>query len=522
LELFKIKTNGPMEGTSELYIKVLKGNFDKLTGTMECGTVISLDTYFNIFSTSKYSKWTTVTSVTVELKTEGWFKYELFLRRKDEKDRLISMTEDYGPVSISFDILKKDGSYSHYLKLTALEDRCVLRGGRYVADAKPSQVKTAVIICTYKREEYVQKNVLALCSELLDNTNSTVNDALEIFVIDNGQSLSGLLPEHPLVKLIPNKNCGGSGGFTRGLIEALKRKDEITHVLLMDDDVVIDTNAIEKTIQFLKVLRPEYSDLHIAGGMLDMDRPVIQHEATACWDGNIHPNNTGLDLTDPQALLENETEKKADYAAWWYLCFHLNLVNQDSLPMPFFIKGDDIEYGLRNMRHVLVINGVGVWHEGFVGKERPYLDYYIIRNYMVINAIYGIKSRTSVTMSVLFKRMMRAVIFDAPEIVEYVSKAVMDYLSGPGLFQKIDQERLNAELRGQRQRIIENKAWSKKQKIILLLRKLFTCKFWQTLIKFLRYACLFQKNNKKVSAMYQSSWDEIMNLNSWKRILKIN
>lgn len=52
--------------------------------------------------------------------------------------------------------------------------------------------------------------------------------------------------EDAKVHVVKNKNAGGAGGFTRGLIEILKRPDRggITHALLMDDDVVVDTASM--------------------------------------------------------------------------------------------------------------------------------------------------------------------------------------------------------------------------------------------------------------------------------------
>lgn len=44
-----------------------------------------------------------------------------------------------------------------------------------------------------------------------------------------------------------NKNVGGSGGFTRGMIESIRQKPKATHVLLMDDDVVVLSESIKRT-----------------------------------------------------------------------------------------------------------------------------------------------------------------------------------------------------------------------------------------------------------------------------------
>ena len=47
-------------------------------------------------------------------------------------------------------------------------------------------------------------------------------DKLEVFIIDNGQTLGEF--EHPSIHTLPNKNAGGSGGFARGIIEVLKQQ----------------------------------------------------------------------------------------------------------------------------------------------------------------------------------------------------------------------------------------------------------------------------------------------------------
>ena len=51
--------------------------------------------------------------------------------------------------------------------------------------------------------------------------------------------------------------------------------------------------------------------------------------------------------------------------------YHLALVEKVGLPLPVFIRGDDVEYGLRlYMRGVdtIVMPGIAVWHEPFYLK----------------------------------------------------------------------------------------------------------------------------------------------------------
>ena len=89
-----------------------------------------------------------------------------------------------------------------------------------------------------------------------------------IFLIDNGKTLdanreiqkvAGCLNDK--LDIIPNMNAGGSGGFTRGMIEILNRKEQdgYTHVLLMDDDAVVQPDMMVRLYGLLTTLKEEWS-----------------------------------------------------------------------------------------------------------------------------------------------------------------------------------------------------------------------------------------------------------------------
>lgn len=76
-------------------------------------------------------------------------------------------------------------------------------------------------------------------------------------VVDNG----GTLPicERPGMRLIRNRNFGGSGGFARVMLEYVK-DGSVDYVLLMDDDIVLEPSAIERSRALLCGLKPDYKD----------------------------------------------------------------------------------------------------------------------------------------------------------------------------------------------------------------------------------------------------------------------
>ena len=163
----------------------------------------------------------------------------------------------------------------------------------------------------------------------------------------------------------------------------------VTHALLMDDDIVIEPEALVKTYQILTLLKDEYEDAFIGGAMLRLDKQAIQVEAGASWNGGwLKSLKHDLDLRKCDSCLYNEIEEYTEFNAWWYCCFPMKIVTPENLPMPIFIRGDDLEYGLRNMKTLILMNGICVWHEPFENKYSSFLEYYIMRNQLIDNAFH--------------------------------------------------------------------------------------------------------------------------------------
>ena len=89
------------------------------------------------------------------------------------------------------------------------------------------QVRIAAVVCTFKREPYVLRNLKSILQFLERPENASLK--LCYWLVDNGRTLSEheeisrLAARYPeTVRIIPNRNVGGAGGFTRGMIEAIK------------------------------------------------------------------------------------------------------------------------------------------------------------------------------------------------------------------------------------------------------------------------------------------------------------
>ena len=94
-------------------------------------------------------------------------------------------------------------------------------------------VKIGIDICTFRREEYVQKTLEKLQKRVFSQENLQVSSKAEVYIIDNARTLEAneaiqLLAQQmkETVHIVSNRNVGGSGGFTRGMIEILQSKTE--------------------------------------------------------------------------------------------------------------------------------------------------------------------------------------------------------------------------------------------------------------------------------------------------------
>ncbi|OCN00662.1 hypothetical protein A7X67_18610 [Clostridium sp. W14A] len=337
-----------------------------------------------------------------------------------------------------------------YIKLVALCGGVIFYGGHYASDieeGRERRIKIAAVICTYKREKFVYRNIQYVNQNLYVIRDSLICDNVDFLIIDNGHTIAKEKVENEKIKVFLNKNYGGSGGFTRGIIEAYRRKDTYTHVLLMDDDILFDTKILEKTVKFLQIIKPEYSNYSIAAGMLEAEKPFMQYAAGGIWKGRTGKLlKRNLDFRRPKSILINEREEEADYSGWWYQCIPLVTVEKHGLPFPFFIKADDEEYGIRTGKSFIFLSGIGIWHDSFKSKYNVYLEYYIKRNELVLNAIHYPQYGLLKNLFKLFTGLAKQVLLLNYTGLNYIMMAYEDFLKGVDFFIQTDEENLNNKL----------------------------------------------------------------------------
>lgn len=422
---------------------------------VSAGTRITFDTYFNLFSLAKWSKYTLAAAPEVSLTL--WGSGEIFLMGTwaDGREAVLDRV-DYDaketPVRLTLRIgAQSDAAYC-YVGITARTDTRLLNGAWEEADGDAAlrDIRLACCICTYHREEDVKRNVRKLDGAMRE-PDSPLAGRLEIFVVDNGHTLNGEdIPAH----VITNPNYGGSAGFTRGMLEAVlyRRGGDCTHVLLMDDDVVVYPEVLIRTLGFLRMLREEYRDCILGGSMLLAERRGILAEGCGVYDPvsghNLPDPRIGSNLTDRNALLRGP-EPEANFSGWWYSCIPAGLIRDGNLPLPLFLHRDDQDYSVRSGRGILQLYGICVWHPSPSSKHADYIDFYDMRN-MLIAAVdlcgepFAARCLSRHVIAECIKKALGYHYLGAELLLEGCEA----FLDGPEAFLAVDPEALHRELIG--------------------------------------------------------------------------
>lgn len=425
------------EEKSETYFRGGEVHKDKIL--LSAGETLSFDTYFNSFSYSKYRDYTMADGVEFVFDFCGEVSASLWVF--DGEDHFLCEKTANGKersslaLSVAFAGLPQNGFL--YAKIFAKRNSEFL-SGEYRTECKYQPIRCCVAICTYRREAFVLKNI-----ELLRSRKLTGID--RVFVIDNGKTLDALSLSDSFIRVLPNKNCGGSGGFTRGLIEA--EQGGYSHIILMDDDVKFHPETLEQMTIFLSILKAEWSESWFSAAMITLDNPKEQYEMGAKWDGKTANKKAivqkhKIKIEDREALLKNLENPEVQYGGWWTMLMPVSIVKKIGLPLPFFIKFDDVEYGIRKPvgTEIITMNGIAVYHEAFDRKTSFVLDYYNLRNELIVNCIYADLSLIG-ALKRIWHELLKEFLFYRYECCLLVFRAVEDFLCGVDFFLETDAEK---------------------------------------------------------------------------------
>lgn len=413
---------------------------------LAAGRMIECFTYLNSFSIRKWSTWTTAQEFVLRIRLQGSGSVIPFGHWKDET----GIGKEFGSiVTFSCDqprwVTVPVKAFRADVWGFTIEAMSPVRvfDGHYVAitGSPKNTVALNLITTTFKKEEFLRRNIGEL-SRVLFGQNEPGRHTF-MTIVDNGQTVDPAEFESAHVRVIPNQNSGGAGGFSRGMATALQDERKPTHVLLMDDDVDILPEAIFRTYNLLSILKEEFRHRFVGGAMLELRRKSMQLESLAHLAPDsilTRPEHNFRDLTKWDQVLLNEIDYEFpnQYAGWWYCCIPTTALDDGRVAFPFFVRGDDIDFSLRHAPGFLRLNGVFVWHEAFAPRYSITTEkYQVIRNNLVVGAMHG-----DISLQKVVSRM-RALVKDALIGFSYgeanvILDAVEEYLKGPDFFENLN------------------------------------------------------------------------------------
>ena len=246
---------------------------------MNAGQSLSFGTYFNAFPASYWRRWTDLQKVVLSVQTRGEGMVIVYksngrgvIQRVDAK--LLSGEETNTFTLPWHRSVTAAGTGSTWLAPPTLS----WLKANWLGDIEPrADVKAGqatVQITTMNKVEYCINNIRAL------GESPEIFDAVhEFLIVDQGtqkvQDHEGLRRGRQApsgkFRIINQGNLGGSGGFSRGMFEAVNNGSD--YVLLLDDDVIVEPESILRMVTFANYRKePTIVGAH----MFDMfDRSVL-------------------------------------------------------------------------------------------------------------------------------------------------------------------------------------------------------------------------------------------------------
>jgi len=417
--------------------------------TLDRGYKLITDTYFNSFFECYWRRYTQLGKLRLRLELSGRGTILLVRRSLAAGISVLETAEfDGNDAEILLDVPEPTLHYREtgalHFDVVARSSRVRLHKAEWVAldvDAEP--VGLVAGYCTFNREKFLLDNVKGLIDD-----PAVVRLLERIVVVDQGTSKVRDHADFEAVEaaacdklqVIEQGNFGGTGGFTRSILVA-RSISGATHMLLMDDDAVTEPESVFRAAAFQALTR---EDMGVGGQMLDMLRPMEVYESGALLD----PPSLGvttpihrLHAVAQESLTRFLEVSYVHYNAWWFFAFPLRLVDKVGLPLPVFIRGDDVEFGYRLHQAgvtTTTLPGLGIWHEPFYLKRGNWQAYYDLRNMLIITTLHHPMPPKHLAKTFLRRVIMQLLSLNYSE-AEILCEAADDFLKGPGYLESDPQ-----------------------------------------------------------------------------------
>ncbi|WP_029705199.1 glycosyltransferase [Arthrobacter sp. TB 26] len=368
------------------------------------GEQISFGTYFNAFPASYWRRWTSVRDVRLVVRTTGTGSVTVYKSNARGSVQRVDGRHVDGETTSEFELSLKpfgDGGW-YWFDLAASSTELVLQSGQWETnEAARDSGQVTLEITTMNKPDFCLNNARILA----DNLDALTN-VKEILIVDQGtqkvQDQEGFAEVEALLggklRVINQANLGGSGGFARGMYEAVENGSD--YVLLLDDDIVVEPESIVRLLTFADRCR---KPTIVGGHMFDLYNRSVLHTFGEVVDPfRIVPAQPHADMElrhdfgvanlRQTAWLHRRVD--VDYNGWWMCLIPTRVIKEIGLSLPLFIKWDDAEYGLRAREagySTVSLPGAAVWHVSWMDKDDMvgWQAYFHERNRLVTTLIHS-------------------------------------------------------------------------------------------------------------------------------------
>ncbi|CEA08646.1 Galactofuranosyl transferase GlfT2 [Arthrobacter saudimassiliensis] len=346
------------------------------------GQRLSFGTYFNAFPASYWRRWTDVEAVRLSVSASGTGAVSVYRSNARGSLQHVETRRVKGSEELSFDLPLKpfgDGGW-YWFDMVAGAEPLALHHAEWLAEGEAGTPGTVTLeITTLNKNSFCLNNlrILADHPEALDCVS-------EVLIVDQGTQkledaegfeeakarLGGKL------RIINQGNLGGSGGFARGMYEAVENGSD--YALLLDDDIVMEPESISRMLTFADHCR---KPTIIGAHMFDLYNRSVLHtfgETVNLYrfqpDQPVKEQILGHDFARSNLRTTPWMHRRVDvdYNGWWMCMIPTEVIRNIGLSLPVFIKWDDAEYGLRAKAagyNTVSLPGAAVWHITWADKD---------------------------------------------------------------------------------------------------------------------------------------------------------
>ncbi|MDO5700744.1 MAG: glycosyltransferase [Bowdeniella nasicola] len=410
------------------------------------GSRTSFATYMNAFPAAYWAVHTEVRSIRLSVTASG--VGQILVSRSNARGHGFRIdaaeVSGEGSQTLTFDLPLDtfgDGGWYWFDAVSGASD-LTIESAHWETDERIERAggRASIAITTFNRtEDCVTVLEQLAASDLLGDY---VN---EIVVVDQGTQKVSDHPRFDAVagrlgsqlRVVSQGNLGGSGGFSRGMIEASARGSE--YVLLLDDDVRVEPEGIYRGVTFANATS---TPTIVGGHMFSMFEPTTLHafaesvSGADFWWGPTEGTESEHDFSQRSLRATPWLHQRAEagYNGWWMCLIPTTVVREIGLSLPLFIKWDDAEYGLRAAEAgypTVTLPGMALWHVPWKAKDDS-LDwqaYFHERNRLIAALLHAPGGAGFIGQS--FAGQVKHAVSAQYSVVELRDRAILDVLEGP-------------------------------------------------------------------------------------------